>query len=120
MIIILKIILITSIWCLGIKISTAKGMIFEKMGNWAQQKVDAGNNIYQTLLTCPWCMPSVHSLIGFLFAIGLGIVDHISLELLIMWPLIIMGASVMTGLIWAIYEAISQIHKYFKYLNDGN
>lgn len=116
----IQLILITSIWCLGIKIVTAKGMIFEKIGDWAEDKVVQGNKIFEPLLVCPWCLPSIHSVIGYSFAIGLGMIDKFEWKLIIMWPLVAMGASVITGLIWTIYETISQIHLYFKNLNDGS
>jgi ABC-type spermidine/putrescine transport system permease subunit II len=120
MILLMKLILITAIWCLGIKIATAKGMILEGLGEWAEDKVEQGHKIFEPLLVCPWCMPSIHSAIGYLFAFSIGVVADFKFELVIMYPLVVMGASVVTGLTWTIYETISQVYQYFKNLNDGN
>lgn len=114
----LNIILILSIWCLGIKVVTAKGMILQGLGEWGNGKVEDGHKIWEPLLVCPWCLPSFHSLIGYSFAIGLGVIDKFEWRLVIMLPLVIMGASVVTGLTWTIYETVSQIHLYFKNLNE--
>jgi hypothetical protein len=118
MIELIKIILITAIWCLGVKIVTAKGMVLEGVGEWAENKVEQGYKIFEALLVCPWCMPSIHSIIGYLFAFAIGAVTGYKFELVIMYPLVVMGASVVTGLTWTFYETISQIHQYFKNLNE--
>lgn len=110
MIVLLQLILITFIWVMGIKISTAKGMIFEGLGNYAEKKVDEGHKIWEALVNCEWCLPSVHSLFGHAFAFGLGILPfEFNWQLLIRWPLVIMGTSLLSGLTWTIYLTINQV-----------
>lgn len=127
MIVLLKLILITFIWVIGIKISTAEGMIFEKLGKYAKRKVDEGYKIWEALIACEWCLPSVHSIFGHAFAFGLGILPfEFNWQLLIRWPLVIMGTSLISGLTWTIYLMINDIKdnneeqaRYFKNLNNS-
>lgn len=105
-----QIILLTFIWVMGIKISTAEGMIFEKLGDYGKRKVDEGYKIFEALINCEWCLPSVHSIFGTTFAMGLGVIPfEINKELFIRWPLVIMGASLVSGLTWTIYLTINCI-----------
>lgn len=128
MIILAKVILITYIWVMGVKISTAEGMIFEKLGKYAQRKVDEGHKIWEALIACEWCLASVHSVFGHAFAFGLGILPlEFNWQLLIRLPLVIMGTSLISGLTWTIYLMINDIKdnneeqaKYFKNMNNGS
>ncbi len=105
-----QLILITFIWVMGIKISTAEGMIFEKIGNYGKRKVDEGNKIWDAVIVCEWCLPSIHSVFGTAFAMGLGLIPfEINKELFIRWPLVIIGASLISGLTWLAYTTISRI-----------
>lgn len=99
----LELVFITTIWCLGMKIITSQNMIFEKIGNFAHQKVEEGKLIYDPLIACEWCMPSIHSLFGYFFAVVLGIITSFSWRLVIIYPLVAIGASVGTGFIWNAY-----------------
>jgi hypothetical protein len=119
-----EIILITYIWVMGIKISTAEGMIFEKLGDYGKRKVGEGHKIWEALVNCEWCLPSIHSVFGTAFAMGLGIIPfEINKELFIRWPLVIIGASLISGLTWTIYLTINKIKErneeefnYYNYL----
>lgn len=105
-----QIILLTFIWVMGVKISTAEGMIFERLGEYAKYKVDSGHKIWEALVNCEWCLPSVHSIFGHAFAIGLGIIPlELNKELFIRWPLVIIGTSLISGLTWTIYLTINRI-----------
>lgn len=127
MTVLFNIIIITFIWVMGIKISTADGMVFEKLGRYAQRKVDEGYKIWEALVACEWCLPSVHSIFGNAFAMGLGIIPaEFNKELFIRWPLVIMGTSLLSGLTWTIYLTINKIKEkneaeaeYFKFVNYG-
>jgi hypothetical protein len=103
MIILFKLIILTTMWCLGMKIVTADHMIFAKIGKYARQKVEEGKSIYDPLIACEWCMPSIHSLIGYSFAIGIGLVTSFSWSLVVMYPLVVIGSSIGTGMIWSAY-----------------
>ena len=110
MIIIFKLIIILSIWVLGIKIITAEGMLLEGLGKWGERKVDEGYKIFEALIVCQWCLPSFHSIFAYAFAFGLDIVPFVfDWKLVIMWPLVVMGASIITGNTWNIYETINRI-----------
>lgn len=112
MIVLLQIILLTFIWVMGVKISTAEGMIFEKLGDYAKDKIESGHKIWEALINCEWCLPSVHSIFGHAFAFGLGIIPfEVNKELFIRWPLVIMGTSLISGLTWTIYKTINKIRE---------
>lgn len=111
MILILKLIALTSIWVLGIKIATADDMVLEKVGQYGKKKVEEGHKIFEALIVCQWCMPSIHSLIGYAFAFGLGILPvQWNWQLVIRYPIVVMGSSLVCGLTWLIYETLNQIH----------
>lgn len=97
---------ITSIWILGLTIITQEDMAFDFVREYADKKAEGGQKIFKPLIACTWCMPSVHFVFGYLFAIGLGVVS-IGWHLVIMIPLVIMGSSLVCGLIWSFYEMIS-------------
>lgn len=103
MIIYLQLVFITTIWCLGMKIITSQDMILERLGNFAHKKVEEGKLIYDPLIACEWCMPSMHSLVGYFFAVVLGIITAFSWRLVIIYPLVAIGASIGTGFIWNAY-----------------
>ena len=127
MIILFKLILLTFIWVMGVKISTSEGMIFERLGRYGQRKVDEGHKIWESLVACEWCLPSVHSIFGTAFAVGLGVIPfEMNKELFIRWPLVIMGPSLLSGLTWSFYLTINKIKEkneaeaeYFKFVNSG-
>ena len=110
MIILFKIILLLSIWVVGIKIATSEGMLFEKIGEWGEKKVNDGYIIFDALIVCPWCLPSVHSIFGYGFAFALGVLPlEWNWKFLIMWPLVVMGCSFLCGNAWNIYETIVKV-----------
>lgn len=110
MIVVFKLIIILSIWVLGIKIATAEGMRFQSLGEWGQKKVDEGYKVFEALIVCQWCLPSFHSLFAYGFAFCLGIIPfEFDWKLIIMWPLVVMGASLTSGLTWTIYQTINAV-----------
>lgn len=110
MILLFKLIIITTIWVLGVKISTAEEMILEKLGKYGEKKVEAGHKIYDALWVCPWCMSSIHSLVGYGFAFLLGLIPfEWNWQLVYRYPLIVMGTSIAAGMTWTIYLTINQI-----------
>lgn len=109
MITLFTLILLTSIWCIGIKIATANGMILEKLGHYAESKALEGRKIYEPLIVCPWCLPSIHSIFGYAFALGMGSITHFSWSLVVIYPLVVAGASIVTGFTWSIYLTINSI-----------
>lgn len=114
-IVILKLIFITSLFIWGIKISTEPGMIFDKVGEWAEEKVEAGNKIFEALLVCPFCMPSIFSMFGYGFGYLLGIVTE--WKQLIAYPIVVCGASLVAGIIWMLFLIIIKLKNYLDFLN---
>lgn len=111
MILLLKLIAITTIWVLGLKIATSENMVLEKVGQYGKAKVEEGKKIFEAIIVCQWCMPSIHSLVGYGFAFGLGILPlQWNWQLLIRYPLVVMGASFCSGMLWLLYETINRIH----------
>lgn len=97
---VLIMILLTSVWVFAIKISTYEDMVFERLGKWADAKVESGKKIYEALLTCEWCMPSVHSVFIVLpIAIFVGVIDF-QYKFLALMPFVIGGASFVSGMLW--------------------
>lgn len=100
----LQLILITTIWCLGITVASQEGMIIHGIRKWADAKE---SKWAMPAITCIWCMPSIHSLAGYGFSIGVGVISSFSWSLVFMYPLVVCGASFCSGFIWAIYEMIA-------------
>jgi hypothetical protein len=123
---ILIVIFFNYIWVLGVKISTAEGMVFEKLGNWGEEKEEEGYKIMKGLITCQWCLPGFHSLVAWAFAFTIGgLAFEWNWKYLVMWPIIIMGTSLCTGLTWTIYLTINQIRekneieaKYYEHVEE--
>lgn len=113
MILLFKFILITTIWCVGVMICTADGMIMYKIRVYAKNKIDSGAKHYEALVYCPWCLPSVHSIVGYLFSILLGIVSKFEWSIFFMYPLVVMGSSLLTGIIWSIHNLIDAKTQYY-------
>lgn len=110
MIIILKIICLTSVWVLGLTIITQKNMALYSLRMWAEDK---SSKVYEPLILCHWCMPSIHSVVGFAFAFGIGIIHQFSIHLVIIYPLVVMGSSIVCGLVWTLYTTLDAIQKYY-------
>jgi hypothetical protein len=109
-----KLIIITVIWVLGVKIVTSDGMLFGAIGRYADSKESL---IWKPLLNCIWCMPSIHSLIGYGLAIGIGIITVFSWHLIFMYPLVAMGSSFICGVLWNVSECIDT---FILFLNNKN
>lgn len=123
---ILKVMFFLYIWVLGIKIVTAEGMIFENIGKYGKQKIEEGYKVYEALVNCEWCLPSIHSIFGYVFAFALGVIPfEWNWNYIIMWPIVVMGTSLCTGLTWTIYLTINDIKdnneiqaKYYRHMEQ--
>ena len=111
MIEILSIILITSLWVLGIKIVTHEDMALEKLGEWATEKAKS-NRIFEPLLICEYCMPSIHSSIGYL--VYWQVVGLSSWKYLIAYPIVVCGASFLSGSLWSLHNLLAKKHDYYE------
>ena len=114
MVLLLKLIIINTIWTLGLTIATSKGMVFYSVREWAEARQAKGNKWVEPLILCIYCMVSFHSVIAYLFAYGLGFINYWSWELLILLPLVIMGSSLLNGLIWGVHKLLDSANQYFE------
>lgn len=111
MILLLKLIGISFICVMGLKIVMSEGMLLEKLGKFFEKKIDEGNKIYD-LFYCQWCMGTLQSITAHFFAFGLGILPfEWNWQLLIRWPLVVMGTGFVSGIAWTIYQTINDIRE---------
>lgn len=109
MIVLFKLITITVIIVLGLKIAMSEGMLLEKLGAYFENKVKDGYKVFD-LFICQWCMSTLCSIAAMIFAMGLDIIQFKwDWQLLIRWPLIVMGGSIIAGNFWNVYLTINQI-----------
>lgn len=112
MIIIFKLILITSMLVLGWKIVISEGMLLEDIGLWAQAKVESGNRAYDYII-CQWCLPSSVGIIAYAVAYFIGVI-HKDVRLAYAYPLVVCGSSILCGFSWAAYTTLNSIREYFE------
>lgn len=119
--VLLKEIFLTSIWILAIKIATSREMIFENFGNWCEDKVEIEKKkVFDTFCYCPYCMPSLHSIVGFGFGYLLNVWNDFDWRLIVLYILCVFGSSVVSGFLWALHDLILNVKKHYKNLNDYN
>lgn len=105
----LKLIAITVTLVLGLKIGMSDGMLLERLGRFFERKIDEGKKVYD-LFFCQWCMSTLQSIVAYFFAFGLGVIPfEWNWELLIRWPLIVLGGSIVAGNLWNLYLTVNQI-----------
>lgn len=104
-------IILTTIWVLGITIVTQPNMGLHSLRRAAESKK---LKVMEPLILCHWCMPTFHSLVGYLFAIILGLIDSFDWRYLYMYPLVIMGSSFLCGILWAAYINFDTQSNYYE------
>lgn len=110
---------------MALKIVMSEGMLLEDLGEWFLDRVDEGKKGYD-LFICQWCASTLQSITAHAFAFGLGIIPfEFNWQLIIRWPLVIFGASFLSGNVWNIYETINRIKEkneaeteYYNNIND--
>ncbi len=107
--------MVTSFLVWGVKISTEENMVFQKVGDFARKQVDKGRKYWEAIILCPFCAPSVWSIVAIGFGYLFGWVD--SWTIFYYYPVIVGGSSLVSGLTWTVYQLLSLVIKYFKYLN---
>lgn len=118
MILIFKLIILTSIWCIGLFIVTQEGMLLYSFRKWAEKENEKGMRVTEALIICPWCLPSIHAMVGYFFAVIIGIVDHFEFKFVLIYPLVVMGSSIVCGSTWTLIEYFSAKTEYYKKLNN--
>lgn len=111
MITLLSLILVTSIWVLGLTIATQQDMVLYFLREAAEKRE---SKIFEPIILCHWCMPSLHSIVGYLFVFGTGIASNFTWKIALMYPLVVCGSSLTCGLIWAVYKKIEVQTEHFK------
>lgn len=109
MIILFKLIILTVIIVLALRVAMSERMLLEKLGKYFERKVEEGHKVYD-LFVCPWCSGTLQSLTAHVFAFGLGILPfEWNWELLIRWPLVVFGSCFIAGILWTIYLTLNQV-----------
>lgn len=105
----LKLILITYIVVMGFKIVFSDGMLLERVGHYFERKEEDGHK-WAMMFICPWCMPTLGSLLAHAVAMSLGVIPvEFHWTMLVREVLVVMGTSLISGLTWTIYETINQV-----------
>lgn len=105
----IKLIVITVTIVMALKVALSEGMIFQKVGEWLENKVKDGHKIYD-LFICPYCMNSLQVFTAHAFAFGLNIIPfEFSWPLLIRIPLVVFASSFISGNLWNLYETVNRI-----------
>lgn len=110
MIVLLKLISVTVVWCLGFKIATAEGMLFGKIGERADEKVEQGSIIWKPLVACIYCMPSIHSLFAYAICFLSGMVNF-SWHALVLYPVVVAGSSFIAGILSILPEILEKKYR---------
>lgn len=109
MTVLLQLILITVMIVLALRVAISNGMILEKVGIYAEAKVEQGYKVWD-LICCPWCAGTWISIVAHGFAFGIGVLPvEFNWSLLIRWPLVVFGASFTSGMLWTIYLTLNSI-----------
>jgi hypothetical protein len=108
-------IILTSVWVLGITIVTQPKMLLYNIRLWAEKRLDeTGNRIFEPLVLCPWCMSSIHSVFGIGFGYVIGILSGFEWRIFLCYPIIVMGASIVCGMVWGWHKKVENQSKYFE------
>jgi hypothetical protein len=124
MILLFKLIILTVIIVLALRVALSEGMLLEKLGGYFERKVDEGNRFFD-IFVCPWCSGTLQSLTAHAFAFGLGILPfEWNWQLLIRWPLVVFASSFISGVLWTVYLTLNQIKEnnmaqaeYYQFIN---
>lgn len=108
---ILQLILLTSIIVIGVTIVTQEGMLLSSIRESVQENK---SKIFDAIIRCVWCMPSIWTSVGYLFAKLTGVVDHFSWQLVFMYPIVVCGSSFLCGVSWMLYTKIEIQIRYYE------
>jgi len=112
MISLVEIIFFTVALVMGVKIVTQDGMLLESVANYAETKLKEGYRIWEPLMLCQWCMPSIYSSLGF----GFFILFHgsINYRLFFLYPIVVGFSSLVCGTTWSIIELVWAKKSYYE------
>jgi hypothetical protein len=102
---ILLAILFTVSFIIGLTIASQEGMVLyfikEKLTN---EDGSPKKKIYEPLFLCYWCMPSIHSLVGYFFAFLW--MKNVDLHALFFYPIVVASSSFLTAVLWGLHQLI--------------
>lgn len=98
-----NLIILTSIWVIGLNIVLQPSMALGSVREWAEAQ---DKMFFKPFLTCIWCMPSFHGLIGYWFGFGLGFAGEFDFKYVLAYPLVVMGSSFVCGFMWSLFVKI--------------
>lgn len=108
-----SLIVVTSILVVALRVAISEDMLLENIGFWAEDKIAKGHKIFK-LLTCPFCAPSVMSIAGYFFCIVTGIVSYSSYKVALLYPLVVCGASILSGFSWSVLMLLDSKTEYYQ------
>jgi len=115
MITLFSIIILTSILNLGLEIVLSEDMALHKVRLWAESK---SSKIFEPLIICIWCRPSIWSIFSFIAALALGWIE-LSWNVLILYPFVVAGSSFLSGTAWSIYKLIEIKYDYLTHKEEN-
>lgn len=100
-------ILATTAISLGVKIASLDGMLLQKTREFFEKKNKGKTKatIYDAIILCHWCMPSLWSVFGYLFAYLIE--KDLILYNLVFYPLTVCSSSILNGIIWGIHNKLN-------------
>lgn len=114
MILLFQLIIITSILVMGYTIATQEHMAFYSVRKWAEKKEAEGKKWAMPIFICHWCQPSTFSIIAFIFAYQLGVIEKIEWQLLLIYILNVGGSSMLNGLLWGFNQKQNAEKEYYE------
>lgn len=109
MILIFKLVILTVVIVLALKVAMSEKMLLERLGKYFEQKVEDGYKFFDIFI-CQWCMSSLQSITAHAFAFGLGILPfEWDWQLFIRWPIVVFSSSFISGVLWTLYLTMNQI-----------
>lgn len=104
---IISTILITTAITLGVKIASLDGMLLQSFRNWAETKNGENEkaSIYDAIILCHWCMPSLWGFFGYGFAFLIE--KEFTLYNVIFYPITVCASSILNGLIWGLHSKLN-------------
>lgn len=104
-------VVIEVIWVLGWTIVTREDMLLERVGAWVSSRK---SKIWKPILSCFWCMPSIHTVFAYGFAYCLGFIQKWDSKLLVLYPLVVMASSFIVGFLVNLLLKIEHQVIYFR------
>lgn len=98
-------IIFTSLLCIGATIATQKGMVFFSFRENLEEKANGKRySIYDAVLLCHWCMPSIWTVAGYFFS--MLYLESFDFYNLLFYPICVCASSILNGIIWGLHNKL--------------